>query len=136
MRNSTMTLVQVVGFLQNQQNIERVHTLLDEDRRITLRELEERVGISKTKRHMIITEDLECRRYNTEEDFLDRIVTEDATWFHYYGPESNIQSEQWKRRDEPVPIRVKAQNQQGREWQQYYGIWKEKHLDWLLRRPP
>ncbi|KAI6654492.1 hypothetical protein LOD99_888 [Oopsacas minuta] len=40
-------------------NIERVQTILDEDRRITLRELGERVGISKATLHSIITEDLE-----------------------------------------------------------------------------
>ncbi|KAI6652406.1 hypothetical protein LOD99_7420 [Oopsacas minuta] len=42
-------------------NIERVQTILDENRRITLRELEERVGISKAT-HSIITEDLEMSK--------------------------------------------------------------------------
>ncbi|KAI6651433.1 Transposase [Oopsacas minuta] len=146
-------------FLKTRSNIERVQTTLDEDRRITLQELEERVGISKATLHSIITEDLEISkviarwvpkvlskkqkrervrvskellsRYNAEEDFLDRIVTEDETGFHYYEPESNSQSEQWKRRDEPVPIKVKAENQQGREWQQYLGWEGIIHLDWL-----
>ena len=43
-------------------NIERVQTILDEDRRITLRELEERVGISKATLHSILTEDLEMSK--------------------------------------------------------------------------
>ncbi|KAI6647185.1 hypothetical protein LOD99_8840 [Oopsacas minuta] len=43
-------------------NIESVQTILDEDRRITLRELEERVGISKATLHSIITEDLEMSK--------------------------------------------------------------------------
>ncbi|KAI6653929.1 Histone-lysine N-methyltransferase SETMAR [Oopsacas minuta] len=100
---------------------------------MTLRELEERVGISKATLHSIITEDLEMSkvtarwvpkllskepkrervrvskdlrsRYKAEVDFLDRIVTGDETWFHYYEPESKTQSKQWKRRDEPVPIK-------------------------------
>ncbi|KAI6652470.1 hypothetical protein LOD99_7484 [Oopsacas minuta] len=121
-------------------NIERVQTILDEDRPITLREVGERVGVSKATLHSIITEDLEMSkvtarwvpklfskeqkrkrvrvskelrsRYKTEEDFLDRIVTGGETWLHYYKPESKTQSKQWKRRDEPVPIKVKAQNQQ------------------------
>ena len=38
---------------------------------------------------------------------LDRIITGNE-WFHYYEPESKSQSKQWKRRDEPVPIKVKA----------------------------
>ena len=114
-------------------NIERVQIILDEDRRITLRELEERVGISKSTLYSIITEDLEMSkvtarwvskllrkeqkregvrvsnellsRYKTEEDFLDSIVTGDESWFHYYEPESKSQSKQWKRCDEPVPSR-------------------------------
>ncbi|KAI6653980.1 Histone-lysine N-methyltransferase SETMAR [Oopsacas minuta] len=104
-----------------------------EDRRITLRELEERVGISKATLHSIITEDLEISkatarwvpkllskeqkrervrvikellsRYKAEEDFLNRIVTRDETWFHYYERESKTQLKQWKLRDEPVPIK-------------------------------
>ena len=43
-------------------NIERVQTILYEDRRITLRGLEERVGISKSTLHSIITEDLEMSK--------------------------------------------------------------------------
>ena len=43
-------------------NIERVQTILDEDRRITLRKLEEIVGISKSTLHSIITEDLEMSK--------------------------------------------------------------------------
>ncbi|KAI6659814.1 hypothetical protein LOD99_10612 [Oopsacas minuta] len=43
-------------------NIERVQTILDEYRRITLRELEEREGISKATLHSIIIEDLEMSK--------------------------------------------------------------------------
>ncbi|KAI6648624.1 hypothetical protein LOD99_7981 [Oopsacas minuta] len=43
-------------------HIERVQTILDEDRRITLRELEEKVDISKATLHSIITEDLEISK--------------------------------------------------------------------------
>ncbi|KAI6658692.1 hypothetical protein LOD99_10987 [Oopsacas minuta] len=88
---------------KSRNNIERIQTILDEDRRITLRELEERVGISKATLHSIITEDLEMSkaterwvpkllpkeqkrervrvskellsRYKAEEDFLDCIIT-------------------------------------------------------------
>ncbi|KAI6656057.1 hypothetical protein LOD99_1791 [Oopsacas minuta] len=47
-------------------------------------------------------------RYKAEEDFLDRIVTGDETWFHYYESESKTQSKQWKRCDELVPIKTIA----------------------------
>ncbi|KAI6647407.1 hypothetical protein LOD99_12403 [Oopsacas minuta] len=50
-------------FLKTRSNIESVQTILDKDKRITLRELEERVGISKATLHSIITEDLEMLKY-------------------------------------------------------------------------
>jgi hypothetical protein len=28
--------------------------------------------------------------------FLDRIITTDESWFHYYDPETKQQSSQWK----------------------------------------
>ncbi|KAI6655304.1 Transposase [Oopsacas minuta] len=141
-------------------NTERVRIILDEDRHITLRELEERVGISKATLHSIITEDLEMSkitarwvpkllskeqkhervrvskellsRYKTEEDFLDRIVTGHGTWFHYYEPESKTQSKQWKRRDEPVPIKVKAVKSAGKRMATVFCDRKGIiHLDWL-----
>ena len=46
--------------------------------------------------------------YKADKEFLDRIITGDESWFHYYEPESKRQSKQWKGRDEPVPIKVKA----------------------------
>ncbi|KAI6653877.1 hypothetical protein LOD99_11474, partial [Oopsacas minuta] len=47
---------------KSRSNIKRVQTILDEDRRITLRELEEWVGISKATPHLIVTEDLEMSK--------------------------------------------------------------------------
>ena len=117
-------------------NIEAVQRILDEDRRITLRALGERVGMSTATLHSIIHNDLEMSKvsacwvpkllseeqkrdrvkiskellsmYKTDKGFLDRIITGDESWFHYYEPESKSQSKQWKRRDEPVPIKVKS----------------------------
>jgi hypothetical protein len=36
-------------------------------------------------------------------EFLDRIITIDETWFHYYDPETKQQSSQWKHIDSPRP---------------------------------
>ncbi|KAI6653021.1 histone-lysine N-methyltransferase SETMAR-like [Oopsacas minuta] len=144
-------------------NIERVQTIVGEDRRITLRELEERIGISKAKLHSIIIEDLEMSkvtvswvskhlskerkrervkvgkelvsRYKAEEDFLDRIVTEDETWFHYYEPESKTQSKQWKRRDEALPIELEAAKSAGKRMATVFWDREEIiHLDWLPKK--
>ncbi|KAI6648266.1 Histone-lysine N-methyltransferase SETMAR-like [Oopsacas minuta] len=83
-------------------NIERIQTILEEDIRITLRGLEEGV------------------------------VMGDETWFHYYEPESKTQSKQWKRRDEPVPIKAKAGKSAGKRMATVF--WDREgiiYLDWL-----
>ncbi|KAI6657144.1 hypothetical protein LOD99_15930 [Oopsacas minuta] len=52
-------------YSKTRSNIERVQTILDQDRRITLRELEERVGISKATLHYtrLSLKMWKCRRY-------------------------------------------------------------------------
>ena len=39
--------------------------------------------------------------------FLDRTITTDETWFHYYDPEKQ-QSSQWKNIDSPRPKKTKV----------------------------
>ena len=119
-------------------NIELIEMIMDVvvDRCVTIRELEERVGIPKTTIHRIIREDLEMSRvvlrwvpkllseenkrervkysrellavWRGELTFLDRILTGDETWFHYHEPEAKFQSSQWKRKHEPVPMKSKS----------------------------
>ncbi|KAI6648299.1 Transposase [Oopsacas minuta] len=113
-------------------NIERVQTILDEDRRITLRKLEARVGISKATLHSIITEDLEMSKIQDRGRLLGSYSNGDETWFHYYEPESKTQSKQWKRRDEPVPIQVKAAKSARKRMATVF--WDREgiiYLDWL-----
>ncbi|KAI6651245.1 Histone-lysine N-methyltransferase SETMAR-like [Oopsacas minuta] len=76
-------------------------------------------------------------RYKAKEYFLDRIVTEDETWFYYYGPGSKTQSKQWKRRDKPVPIKVKVAKSAGKRMATVF--WDREgiiHLDWLPEKHP
>jgi hypothetical protein len=40
--------------------------------------------------------------------FLDRIITTDETWFHYYDPETKQQSSQWKNVDSPRTKKAKV----------------------------
>ncbi|KAI6647488.1 Histone-lysine N-methyltransferase SETMAR-like [Oopsacas minuta] len=71
-------------------------------------------------------------RYKAEEDFLAPIVTGHETWFHYYEPESKTQLKQWKRRDEPVSIKVKAAKSAGKRMATV--LWDKEgiiHRDWL-----
>ena len=109
-----------------------VHDVIDGDRRLTVREVADKCVISKTTIHEILVQELHmnriCARWVSrmlsEENmtnrtkasrqflrkfsqsgigFLDRIITTDETWFHYYDPETKQQSSQWKNVDSPWP---------------------------------
>ena len=145
------------GLRSNFQLIERI---LDEDRRATVRELEERSGIPKSSIHRIIQDELEMTRvvvrwvpkllsdeqkrerervsrdllksWRSEKFFLDRIVSGDETWFHYYEPETKFQTSQWKRKHEGVPIKIKSTPSAGKRMSTVF--WDRKgilSIDWL-----
>ncbi|KAI6655674.1 Transposase [Oopsacas minuta] len=108
----------------------------DKDRRVTLRQLEEELGMSKSILDKILTEQLGmsrvlsrwvpkllsesqriervrvCRQLlrisKKEPRFFDRLVTGDETWLHFYEPKTSLQTSQWKRRHEATPIRPRA----------------------------
>jgi [histone H3]-lysine36 N-dimethyltransferase SETMAR len=113
------------------ETIAKVEATMLEDRRITVRELCEKIPeVSKTTIDKILTEHLGyskvCARWvpkmltadhqrqrveaaqeflafqgTTEEEFLDSIVTGDETWVHYTTPETKEQSKQWKHPSSP-----------------------------------
>ena len=62
--------------------------------------------------------------YKADKGFLDRIITGDESWFYYYEPESKSQSKHWKRRDEPVPIKIKAAPSAGKRMATVFEIEK------------
>lgn len=118
------------------ENIERVREAIDEDRRITVRELEEDLGIPRSSIHRIIHEDLQmtrvvarwvphllneeqkqervrvCRQllndYGSDPLFLDKIVTGDESWFLSHMPETKQQSTQWRAPGEHPPVKAKT----------------------------
>ena len=48
-----------------------------------------------------------CRQYNDEGDtFLNRVVTCDETWIHFFEPESKHQSSVWKHPSSPSPTKA------------------------------
>ena len=48
-----------------------------------------------------------CRQYNDEGDtFLNRVVTCDETWIHFFEPESRQQSSVWKHPSSPSPTKA------------------------------
>ena len=46
--------------------------------------------------------------------FLDRIITTDESWFHYYDPETKQQSSQWKNCNSPPPKKAKITKSLGK----------------------
>ena len=113
------------------ENIERVRLPIEEDRRLTVRELERDLGIPKTCVSRILTENLgitrECAKFipklftveqktlrfevaqdNLEmvaddKNVLKKIITGDESWVYGYDPETKQQPSEWKLQSEPLP---------------------------------
>ena len=119
------------------QKVQEIKELLDKDRRITIREVCQRVDCSVGTVHTIIHENLNLRRlcarwipkmmsecqkaqrvescqrfvqrFEREgEYFLSRIVTADETWISLYESESKEQSTMWKTLGSPSPKKFKV----------------------------
>lgn len=146
----------------NKANIERVRQALDIDRRVSVRELADTVGISATAVHAILTAELGMSRvvarwvpklltdaqqrdrvqvcqqllqaYHSDPGFLDRIVTGDESWFHYSEPESKMQSSVWKTCDEPTPVKAMTAPSAGKQMATVF--WDKEGIlliEWLPR---
>lgn len=113
------------------ENVTLISNLIKENRRISLRDLEEETGISITTIGNVIREDLKLRktpakfiprfltidqkqcRLDTCENMLematndpewkDKIITGDETWVYGYDPETKRQSAEWRGQNEPRP---------------------------------
>lgn len=99
-------------------------TLVIQDRRITIRELADEVGLSIGSVHTILTADLGLKRVSakfvpklltmeqkqlrleivqdmldcieSDSSFLNTVITGDESWVYRYDPETKAQSSQWK----------------------------------------
>lgn len=133
----------------NEDTIACVRTLLDEDRRYTVSDIQSQMAerflnvTSRTTIHRALTEVLEMSkvsarwvprelsdehrknrmgaalelltRYNEQgDDFLNRIVTGDESWIHFWTPETKQASMVWKTKDEPAPKKFKQQASAGK----------------------
>lgn len=115
--------------------VERVRNLVMADRRLTVREIAEEVGVSKDSAHAILREDLNMNRVaakfvpkllspeqkdlrfdvaqdlldtaNTDPGFLNTVITGDESWVYGYDPETKRQSSQWKHPDSPRPKKAR-----------------------------
>jgi len=117
------------------ENVESVPAAINENRRLTVRESEEDVGIPWTIVSKILTEDLGKKRVaakfvprllsreqkefraavaedlletaNNDADFLKKVITGDESWVYGYDPETKAQSSQWKSPESPCPKKVR-----------------------------
>jgi len=107
----------------NDNHVERVRAVIRDNRRLTVREVADEVGISIGSCHQIFTEKLQMRRVsakfvprlltddqnenrieisqellanaNGNENFLKNIITGDETWVYECDVDTKVQSSQW-----------------------------------------
>jgi len=112
-------------------HIEKVRSVICENRHLTIREVSEEVGICKSSCHTILTEKLKMHRVaakfvpcllteeqkqnrisvsqelldrsNTHENFLKNVITGDETWVYGYDVETKVQPSQWLGKSSPRP---------------------------------
>lgn len=126
-----------------QKNIDRVHDLVLQDRRIRIRQIVEETGLSYHAVHSILGQELGMSKlsarwvprmltkdqmrtrvtmcsqlldkYRTDRDkFIDCFVTVDESWVHYYDPETKCQSREWRHRGSPPPRKFRVQSSAGK----------------------
>ena len=99
--------------------VERVRNLVMADRRLTVREIAEEIGVSKDSAHAILREDLNMNRVaakfvpkllspehkdlrfdvaqdlldtaNTDPGFLNTVITGDESWVYGYDPDLRVE---------------------------------------------
>lgn len=117
------------------ENIEAVKKMILDNRRITIREVADDVGISFGSCQAIFTDVLGMKRaaakivpkllnfeqkqrrmdiaqellniVNDDPDFLKKVITGDESWVYGYDIETKAQSSQWKRPEEPRPKKAR-----------------------------
>lgn len=117
------------------ENIEKIRQLIHEDRRRTIREICDMVGIGYGICQAILTENLNMHRIaakfvprlltfdqkqrrldvcqelrdtaNGDPTFISRIITGDESWVYGYDPETKQQSSQWKSPKSPRPKKAR-----------------------------
>ncbi|XP_049273386.1 protein GVQW3-like [Rhipicephalus sanguineus] len=120
---------------RNDQVIAEVNAVVMRERRVTIREIAEVVGISTLSAHSIMTEDLAIKRVaakflpklltveqkqlrvevsqdmldftSSDPNFMNTIITGDESWVHEYDPETKSQSSHWKHSSSPRPKKTR-----------------------------
>ena len=115
-------------------NINRVKTLINSDRRLTIREISEELDLNRFTVNQILSKDLEMSRVGPtmmprilsesqrekrvtvsqdmlskvcdDENFLSKVVTMDESWVYGFDPETLRMSLQWKLPNEPRQVKT------------------------------
>lgn len=121
--------------IRTDENVNKIRDLINEDRRLTIRELVQHTGLSFGTIQKILTSDLGMRRISakfvprlltieqkqhrldtchqlqqavTEDpNYLNSIITTDESWVYGYDPETKLQSSQWKSPSSPRPKKAR-----------------------------
>ena len=114
---------------------DHIEKVICQNRRMTVREVAEDVGICKSSCHLILTDKLKMCRVaakfvlrlltdaqkenrvtvsqelfdcsNADENFLKKVLTGDETWVYGYGVETKVQSSQWMGKLSPRPKKAR-----------------------------
>lgn len=118
-------------------NLDLALQMVMQDRRISCRQIAERLGISLERADNILTNELGFAKVSArwvprlltpeqkrirwtvsksnlelfeadEDNFLARFITMDESWVHHYQPETKVQSKQWKHTSSPTPKKAKV----------------------------
>ena len=113
---------------RTEEYIARIHQIVCENRRLTVRGIAEQVNIDRETVRKILIEDLDMRKVcakmvpkeltkeqkqrrvtiwqdllDRQDDILGHVITGDETWVYQYDPETKRQSAQWKITKSPKP---------------------------------
>jgi len=106
---------------RTEENITKIHQIVRENHRLTVRSIAEQVNIDRETVRKILTEDLDMRKVfakmipkklteeqkqrrvticqdllERQDDIFGRVITGDETWVYQYDPETKQQNAQWK----------------------------------------
>jgi len=111
---------------RTEENIAKIHQIVRENRRLTVRSIAKQVNIDRETVRKILTEDLDMKKVcakmvpkelteeqkerrvticrdllERQDDILGHAITGDETWVYQYNPEMKRQSPQWKNANSP-----------------------------------
>lgn len=125
------------------ETVDAVKTLMDEDRRITVREIQQTLRISNGTVNTIVHEYLGMRKVSARwvphqlkphhmsarvefcefmlqkfdhgsSELVANILTGDETWIYFYDPETKEQSKQWITDEEDIPVKFRQERSVGK----------------------